>query len=47
MKDLTKKEERKENREIEKRPKIITEEPKILEEIEVEQISVDGICGVY
>ncbi len=24
-----------------------TDEPEILEEIEVEDLSVDGICGVY
>lgn len=44
MDDLTKKEEK---GEIEEKPMIVTEEPMILEEIEVEQISVDGICGVY
>lgn len=24
-----------------------TEEPEVLEEIEVEDVAVDGICGVY
>lgn len=24
-----------------------TEEPKILEEIQVEELAIDGICGVY
>ncbi len=27
--------------------KISQEEPKILEEIVVEELSIDGICGVY
>lgn len=44
MDNLTRKEER---GEIEEKPRLVTEEPMILEEIEVEQISVDGICGVY
>ena len=26
---------------------ISTEEPKILEEIQVEELAIDGICGVY
>ncbi len=25
----------------------ITEEPQVLEEIVVEELSIDGICGVY
>ncbi len=25
----------------------IAEEPEILEEISIEQLSIDGICGVY
>ena len=52
MDDLTKKEEKGEIEEklmivTEEKPMIVTGEPMILEEIEVEQISVDGICGVY
>ena len=26
---------------------IVNEEPKILEEIQVEELAIDGICGVY
>lgn len=26
---------------------VITDEPAILEEIEIEELAVDGICGVY
>jgi mycofactocin precursor len=26
---------------------ICSEEPKILEEIQVEELAIDGICGVY
>lgn len=44
MDDLTKKTE---NEEIEEEARFVTEKPMILEEVEVEQISVDGICGVY
>ncbi len=25
----------------------VNEEPKILEEIQVEELAIDGICGVY
>ncbi len=25
----------------------VTEEPQILEEIQVEELAIDGICGVY
>jgi len=28
-------------------PKITNEEPQILEEIVIEELSIDGICGVY
>ncbi len=28
-------------------PRITNEEPQILEEIEIEELSIDGICGVY
>lgn len=31
----------------EKTGEIRTEVPKILEEIEIEDLTVDGICGVY
>ena len=24
-----------------------TEEPKVLEEIQIEELAIDGICGVY
>ncbi|WP_305045360.1 variant-type mycofactocin precursor [Geoalkalibacter sp.] len=28
-------------------PEACTEEPEILEEIQVEELAIDGICGVY
>lgn len=34
--------------EIEKQaPEVCNEEPEILEEIQVEELAIDGICGVY
>jgi mycofactocin precursor len=34
--------------EVEKREtETCTEEPRILEEIQVEELAIDGICGVY
>lgn len=28
-------------------PEVSCEEPRILEEIQVEELAIDGICGVY
>jgi mycofactocin precursor len=36
-----------EGREPETRPETEGEEPEILEEIEIEELAIDGICGVY
>ena len=37
----------KETREIVKNDSKTAEEPRILEEIIVEELSIDGVCGVY
>lgn len=34
-------------REIEVAPEATTQEPEILEDICVEELAIDGICGVY
>jgi mycofactocin precursor len=40
--------ERRESMETEKQTtETCNEEPKILEEIQVEELAIDGICGVY
>jgi mycofactocin precursor len=36
-----------EKKEISKNESQDTEEPQVLEEIVVEELSIDGICGVY
>jgi mycofactocin precursor len=37
----------KETLEINKNESPATEEPQVLEEIVVEELSIDGVCGVY
>jgi len=40
--------ERKENTmEVENQEVTCSEEPRILDEIQVEELAIDGICGVY
>ena len=34
-------------REVEVAPEATTQEPEILEDICVEELAIDGICGVY
>jgi mycofactocin precursor len=36
-----------ENREIVIEDSQVTEAPRVIEEIAVEELSIDGICGVY
>ena len=36
-----------EEKTIEKNAKMETEEPMIIEEVEIEELAIDGICGVY
>jgi mycofactocin precursor len=39
--------ERRINMEAEQAAVTCSEEPRILEEIQVEELAIDGICGVY
>jgi mycofactocin precursor len=39
--------EKEKNMEEMKTVEVCTEEPRILEEIQVEELAIDGICGVY
>jgi len=48
--DAEKKLKRREHMETEKKQvteEACNEEPRILEEIQVEELAIDGICGVY
>ena len=44
MRDITKEEE---TEKVEEEAKINTEEPMVLGEIVIEELSIDGVCGVY
>jgi len=32
---------------LEEKPKMNVEDPMVIEEIEIEELAIDGICGVY